>query len=270
MGAKVMDAVQKYYDNSLENIGAWNSYTWIGPQWAQASTAPSRLMKAFPSEGGILVPCIVKAPQFRSQFQNGGFSRAFVTCMDVFPTILDMLDIHLQASQDQSSLGQPKVIHRGKSVHAPRGVSWLPYYRDGQMADPEGGEACSVHKSTEVFGWEMLARSALRQGQWKIVHIPEAFGGVAKPGSDEGWELFNVEADPGETEDLADRYPEKLAELTSLWEEYVRTTQIIWGDNASLPGLSKQDRPDLYLDDTDLQRNWIQCSPGKTLASASA
>ena len=43
----VMPHLQKYYDNSLENLGSGNSFIWYGPRWAQAATAPSRLYKAF-------------------------------------------------------------------------------------------------------------------------------------------------------------------------------------------------------------------------------
>jgi arylsulfatase len=53
----LLEHLDKYYDNSLENIGAANSFVWYGPRWAQASTAPSRLYKAYPTEGGVRVPC---------------------------------------------------------------------------------------------------------------------------------------------------------------------------------------------------------------------
>ena len=50
------------FDNSLENRGLVNSYIETGPGWAQASTAPSRLFKAFTAEGGIRAPLVVKLP----------------------------------------------------------------------------------------------------------------------------------------------------------------------------------------------------------------
>ena len=45
-----MEHLGKYYDNSYENIGAYNSFVWYGPRWAQAATAPSRLYKAYTTE----------------------------------------------------------------------------------------------------------------------------------------------------------------------------------------------------------------------------
>ena len=56
MGPDVVRTIRRYYDNSFENIGHANSYVWYGSRWAQASTAPSRLYKAFSTEGGIRVP----------------------------------------------------------------------------------------------------------------------------------------------------------------------------------------------------------------------
>src|SRR2546421_163622 len=49
----IFDHIATYYDNNLDNIGRANSYVWYGPRWASAATAPSRLYKAFSSEGGI-------------------------------------------------------------------------------------------------------------------------------------------------------------------------------------------------------------------------
>ena len=52
MGTRLLETIDKYYDNSYENLGNHDSFMWYGPRWAQASTAPNRLMKAFITEGG--------------------------------------------------------------------------------------------------------------------------------------------------------------------------------------------------------------------------
>jgi arylsulfatase A-like enzyme len=54
-GPDLQRFIRDYYDNSLGNVGRGNSYVWYGPRWAQAATAPSRLYKAFTTEGGIRV-----------------------------------------------------------------------------------------------------------------------------------------------------------------------------------------------------------------------
>lgn len=47
MGPHIADVLERFYDNSYENIGKANSFTYYGPQWAQAATAPSRMYKAW-------------------------------------------------------------------------------------------------------------------------------------------------------------------------------------------------------------------------------
>lgn len=51
MGPRLLATIDKYYDNSYDNLGNHNSFIWYGPRWAQASTAPNRLMKGFITEG---------------------------------------------------------------------------------------------------------------------------------------------------------------------------------------------------------------------------
>lgn len=50
-GNNLRDHIKKYYNNSLDNIGNFDSFVWYGPLWAQAATAPSRLYKAWTTEG---------------------------------------------------------------------------------------------------------------------------------------------------------------------------------------------------------------------------
>ena len=49
------------FDNSMENRGLPGSFVDPGPGWSQASMAPSRMFKGFPSEGGIKAPMIIKS-----------------------------------------------------------------------------------------------------------------------------------------------------------------------------------------------------------------
>lgn len=55
LGPKMHQVIDRLYDNSLDNIGNHNSFVWYGQEWAQASTAPSRLYKMLTTEGEFLV-----------------------------------------------------------------------------------------------------------------------------------------------------------------------------------------------------------------------
>ncbi|KAJ5909618.1 hypothetical protein N7504_004261 [Penicillium tannophilum] len=271
MGDNIKAAIHKYYDNSYENIGNYNSFTWLGPLWAQASTAPSRLFKGFPSQGGILVPCVVKPPKDTFlPYTPGSFNRSFSTVMDWSPTFLELAGITLPPSfskeklraHEKTTVVQRMTKFRGKDVHAIRGKSWVPFFARGQKAEDE--ELWHIHSSSEPIGWELFARAAMRKGDWKIVHIARANGGVGQDNGD-GWELFNVVEDPGETKDLAAAHPEKYAELLACWEEYVNECGIVWGENAMDPGLSIEDAPELWQDEAELQKCWLGAKAGERI-----
>jgi arylsulfatase A-like enzyme len=90
LGGVIAAEIERNWDNSLDNLGAPNSFIWYGPRWAQAATAPSRLYKAFTAEGGIRVVGFVTWPGFERQHQIG---TAFTTVMDIAPTVLELAGV---------------------------------------------------------------------------------------------------------------------------------------------------------------------------------
>ncbi|KAJ4292071.1 hypothetical protein N0V90_009970 [Kalmusia sp. IMI 367209] len=200
---QMMGHLQKYYDNSYENLGNGNSFIWYGPRWAQAATAPSRLYKAYTTEGGVRVPFLAKFP--RDVLENGkvnSITDTFATIMDIMPTILDMAGVQ-----------HPAPSYRGREIVQMRGKSMIPYIH---------GSAPSIHEEDFIQGWETCGRAAVRKGKFKMVFIP-------KPRGTEKWQLYNLQEDPGELYDLADKeeYKAILEELLKLWEQYVLETGVI-------------------------------------------
>ncbi|KAL4985723.1 alkaline-phosphatase-like protein [Aspergillus falconensis] len=258
LGQNIMGAIKQYYDNSYDNVGCYNSYTWLGPLWAQASTAPSRLFKCYPSQGGILVPCVIKPPanSFRA-VSPGSFSRSFTTVMDFVPTFLELANVSLQPAPAKAL--REMSTFRGRSVHAVKGKSWVPFFARGEAV--ENDELWAIHSASEPIGWELFARGALRKGNWKIVHFAKAQGGAGD--GDDGWELFNVVEDPGETRDLAREEPAKLQELLKHWDEYVVECGVVWGETALAPGLNAEVAPELWEDEMGLQKAWMDARGGE-------
>ncbi|KAF2238418.1 arylsulfatase [Viridothelium virens] len=217
IGENIFEHIDKYYNNSLENMGRFDSYVWYGPHWASAGTAPSRLYKAFIAEGGIRVPFILRYPPLTSARPTLSIEHAFCTVMDIYPTILELAGISYPAS--------PYKCHE---IVPLRGTSWLPYLRHASddcssAAAPatltNGSSTPSspparIHAEESVTGWELFGRLAVRQGKWKATFIPAPYG-------PEVWELFDLEQDPGETRSVAEEEPAKLRELLKAWNEYV-------------------------------------------------
>lgn len=197
----VMPHLQRYYDNSLENLGAGNSFIWYGPRWAQAATAPSRLYKAYTTEGGVRVPFVAKFPKSVNVAEGAqGITDQFATVMDLAPSILEM-----------AGATHPAPSYQGREVVPMRGKSFYPW---------ASGASERIHEKDFIQGWETCGRAALRCGDWKIVYIP-------KPKGPERWQLYNLVDDPGEVDDLAEAHPDKLKELTKLWDQYVLETGVI-------------------------------------------
>jgi arylsulfatase A-like enzyme len=167
-----------------------------GPRWAMASTAPSRLYKAYPTEGGVRVPAVVRYPGFK----NGETSDIFASVMDLAPTFLEM-----------AGLNHPAPEWKGRKVVDMRGKSMSDWF--------EGAEE-TVHEQDFIQGWELLGRGAIRKGDWKAVFIP-------KPKGTEKWQLYNMKSDPGEVHDLAEEKPDLLKELLVLWDQYVLENGVI-------------------------------------------
>ncbi|KAI1329932.1 putative arylsulfatase [Xylariaceae sp. FL0255] len=192
--------IRKYYNNSLENIGAGDSFVWYGPRWAQAATAPSRLYKLYTTEGGVRVPCIAKGPGVVGTGGEGSVKHEFATVMDIAPTLLEMAGVKHPAPTYQ---GREITGMRGKSM-----VGWLD------------GSSSSVHGPDFVYGWELCGRAAIRVANWKAVFIPAPKGPHA-------WQLYDLSKDAGEIDDLAEAEPKKLEELLTHWDKYVEECGVV-------------------------------------------
>jgi arylsulfatase len=196
-GPQLMAFIAEHYDNRLENIGRPNSYVWYGDRWAQAATAPSRLFKTHTAEGGIRVVAFMTGGAFARQ---GAISHAFTTAMDITPTLLEL-----------AGVVHPGPSWRGRPIEPMRGRSLAPYLRS---------ETEIVHTDEVATGWELFGRCAIRRGDWKALLLPPPDG----PGR---WQLYNLARDPGETDDLAEAEPGRLAGLIDDWNAYVAETGVL-------------------------------------------
>ncbi|MEI9851878.1 MAG: arylsulfatase [Sphingomonas sp.] len=182
----------KLVDNSLGNLGSPSSYAAYGPGWAQAATTPSQLFKTFPTEGGTRVASFITWPGYARQ---GTIGNAFGTVQDVVPTLVEAAGGDWRGSS-----------YAGRTVQPVRGRSWAPYLL---------GKAERVHPAKAAVASELFGRRAIRQGDWKLVDIGE------------GWKLYNLADDPGETRDLAAKQPARVKALAKAWDAYARETGLI-------------------------------------------
>ena len=193
------DWIDENFDTSFENIGKINSYAYLGPHWARASTAPMRMFKGFSSDGGLKVPAIISYPG-KLEARSGTFINQFTTVLDLPATFLDI-----------AKTKHPGTSYKGRQVHPYTGISILPFLN---------GESEIIHEPDDVVAWELNNSRAVRKGDWKIILLPGRFGTG-------DWELFNIKNDPAERIDLSKAEPEKRSEMIAEWEKYARNNGVI-------------------------------------------
>lgn len=73
------------------------------------------------------------------------------------------------------------------------------------------GEEASGRKQPqhEYLYWELTGQVAVRRGNWKAI----------RPGENRTWELYDLSRDVSETEDMAEKNPEVLAQLKAFARE---------------------------------------------------
>ncbi len=167
--------------------------TWVayGEEWANVSNTPFRLYKSWVHEGGIATPLIVHWPAGLQQ--HGTINTQVGHLIDILPTCLEI-----------AGVTYPEEFN-GMKTTPPEGLSLLPAF-DGRKID------------REFIFWEHEANRAIRMGKWKLV---SRVGEPMKftPEDENGWELYDLESDPSETANLAEKYPDRVKKMAAKWEE---------------------------------------------------
>ena len=194
-----------------------NNYPW---GWTMAGNTPFRRWKREVHQGGIADPCIVRWPA--GVAGRGEVRHQFAHAIDVMPTLLEL--IGAQAPPDIGGVQQAPI----------EGTSFAYLLRDG-------GDAAPGRHVTQHF--EMLGSRGIYHDGWKAVTF-KPLGAMYGDGLDpdapfdeDVWELFHVDVDPSECDDLAAQDPERLRELVELWWGEARRFQVLPLDNRPLAAL---------------------------------
>ena len=81
----------------------------------------------------------------------------------------------------------------------------------------------------EIFYYWDSELRAIRKGRYKAHFITSGAYGEGEPRTPHTPPLlFDLAADPGESNDLSERDPDKLAEMIKLWDDYAKTNGVIY------------------------------------------
>ncbi len=182
-----------YILERLDVVGGEFSFPHYPMGWAQVSNTPLKWYKKNTHGGGIRAPLIVHWPD---RIADGGSVRTqYHHVSDIVPTVLELAGIDAPATH--------------------KGVEQLPLHGTS-MAYSFLDAAAPTRKTTQHF--EQVGDRALWHQGWKIVARHEKGADFHQ----DRWELYHLEQDFSETNDLADRHPEKVRQLVDLWWDEAR------------------------------------------------
>jgi|tagenome__1003787_1003787.scaffolds.fasta_scaffold20985951_5 arylsulfatase A-like enzyme len=207
--AQFFNNAQEPLEDSLARIDeiggptTFNHYPW---GWTWAGNTPFRRWKRETYRGGASDPFIVSWPQGITA--KGEVRTQYAHIIDMVPTVLDVLGI------------EPPTTIRGVTQSPLQGVSFAKSFDDA--------DAASDHH-TQYF--EMLGHRAIYHDGWRAVcpwpgpSFAEAGVGFGQPISADtlseldatGWELYNLDEDFAENENVADAHRDRLIALIGTW-----------------------------------------------------
>ena len=172
----------------LEQIGGPRSQTNYPHGWAQVGNTPLRRYKQNTHAGGVRAPLIVS---WRDGLAARGEIRGqFHHVIDIVPTLLDLAGV------------------AAPQVH--QGVPQLPIHGTSMRYSFADANAPS-ERQTQYF--EMFTHRALWHEGWKAVSFHRRGGRY----DDDTWELYHLDSDFSECNDLAAREPERLRRMIDRW-----------------------------------------------------
>ena len=175
------------------NKATYSGAVSYGIGWANASNTPFYEYKVRVYEGGISTPLIVHWPK-NIVSQAGQINHQTAYLIDIAPTIYDI-----------TGAKYPQVYHNKDTIHPLAGNSLLPIFTNGKG------------KEHEYMYWEHANNSAIRKGKWKAV----------KKVTENTWELYNIEEDRNEENNIASEYPDIVKELNDEWYSWAKSNHVL-------------------------------------------
>ena len=157
--------------------------------WTNVSNSPFRLFKRWIHEGGISAPLIVHWP---SEIQKSRIESEPVHIMDIPATIID------------AAGAQYPTEYKGNNIKPIEGESFLKLLKKDQW------------KRQKPMFWEHEGNQGIRKGEWKL---------VKEYGKD--WELYNMNVDRTELNDLASTEKEMAKQMSKEWEDWAKVSNVL-------------------------------------------
>jgi arylsulfatase A-like enzyme len=175
----------------LDVLGSPLTYNHYPTGWAWAFNTPFKMWKRYSNyQGGTADPLLVSWP---AKIKKAGIRSQYQHAIDIVPTIYECLGVEMPD------------VYRGATQIPLEGASFMASFHDEKA------------QGRETQFYSMLSTRGIYHDGWKAASVtpatPDGWGDF----TNQRWELFDAETDPSECHDLAEKEPEKLAELVALW-----------------------------------------------------
>ena len=198
--------------------GSERTFPHYAAEWAWAMDTPFKWTKQVASHfGGTAQGMAISWPGHITDL--GGFRRQFAHVIDIAPTILEA-----------TGISQPDAIN---------GIKQIPMEGTSMMYTWDNANAAAPTRHTTQY-FEMLGNRAIYNNGWVAattpVTLPWELSSKTPPDVITGynWELYNVQEDPTEYDDLATKMPSKLKEMQDLFYSEAKKYNVLPLDNSTL------------------------------------
>jgi len=196
------DGIPVTVQNKEVMPGPAHTYTAYGKNWANASNTPFRMYKHWVNEGGISTPLIVHWP--KEIKGSNALRRQPSHLIDIMATCVDV-----------ANAKYPK-NYNGNDIAPLEGKSLIGSFSNEPI--------------DRALYWEHEGNRAVREGKWKLVSKSDFNSFIWDKENElalENWELFDMELDRIEMNDIASAHPEKVKEMSSKWLAWAKRTGIV-------------------------------------------
>ena len=177
--------------------GPADTYNMYGINWANVSNTPFRMYKHYVHEGGSSSPLIVHWPA--AVKAKGEWRKTPGHLIDIMATCMDV-----------SGADYPKT-HNGNEIKPMEGKSLVPVF-NGKTID------------RDALYWKHEKNCAIRVGKWKLV----GSGVLINDAPDiSKWELYNMDEDRSELNNLAKSNPEMVQKLHDKYMVYCKRADVL-------------------------------------------
>ena len=190
----------------IDDIGGPDTHSNFPLGWAMAANTPLRRYKQNTHGGGIRDPLVLSWP--KGIAARGELRHQFCHASDLTPTLLDIVGVK-----------PPETIN---------GIKQMPLEGTSFSASLKDAKAPSKAKP-QYF--EMFGHRGLVQGGWKAVSFHPPGAAFDK----DVWELFHLDRDFNEVDDLAAKEPEKLKALADEWWKQAEACKVLPLDDRFAP-----------------------------------